>query len=305
LNTTIAQLKRSAPALVLAAILSFLPTFAQESPAGMEAGGEGAAPQEPARRWSDSAEFSYVILSGNSSASTLGAKNTYEWTDEISTFTLKARGIRAESERKDERRAVGTVNDFRVVEGKNEVTAENYAVEGRYEHTLSERAFWYSGVSWERDRFKGIQNRYVGAAGIGTLWVDTERATFKTEYAATFTSEDEVVDDPETDDSFAGVRLSSSFARRFAASSEYTNDTVFDGNVDESSDWRASMINAVSVSINDRLKLKVSLEWLYENEPASEELNLFDGAGNPLGQTVLAELDELDTIFTTALVFDF
>ncbi len=288
--------------LMLSAATPGLPARAQETPATGTAPAQGEA-GAPAKRWSNSAELSYVVLSGNSDSSTLGVKNTYKWSRDNSTITVKAKAIRTESENKGDRRAVGTPTDFRVVAGEEQVTAENHKLETRYDRRLTEQVFWYGDLSWERDRFKGINNRTVGAAGIGNLWVHSKRVMFRTEYAATYTREDEVEDNPETDDTFAGARISSLLEVRFGRNSTYSNEFAFDANLEESSDWRADMTNALSVTINHRLKLKVSLQWKFDNEPSLEELDLFD-AGNPVG-TVNAELDELDTIFMTSLVLDF
>jgi hypothetical protein len=59
------------------------------------------------------------------------------------------------------------------------------------------------------------------------------------------------------------------------------------------------------VVLNKRLALKVSLQFLYDNQPSFEELPLFDTAGVDTGTAVLAELDELDTVFTSSLVMSF
>lgn len=56
------------------------------------------------------------------------------------------------------------------------------------------------------------------------------------------------------------------------------------------------------------LALKVGLQWLYDNDPATRELDLYDrnpdNGGTNQG-TVTEELDKLDSIFTTSLVINF
>ena len=75
-----------------------------------------------------------------------------------------------------------------------------------------------------------------------------------------------------------------------------------DGNLDETSDFRADMINALSVAMSGRMSLKVSLRLLFDNEPAIE---LLDASAFKPGGVIPVELEELDSIFTVSLVVDF
>jgi putative salt-induced outer membrane protein YdiY len=264
-----------------------------------------APAQQPADdeyRWRDTAEFSFVATAGNADTTTLGFKNKLWRKWDSSAFELNAGGVRSEGT--TNRRAVGTVDSFRL-EDDSELTAENYFLNGRYDRKITERFFWFTGAGWDRNTFAGIDNRYTAVGGVGNSWVDTETVKFRTDYAVTWTSQDDVVDNPETDDTFLGLRVSWHYLHMFGETTQYMNDFVVDENLDETDDWRANMINSVSVALNKRLALKVSLQFLYDNQPSFEELPLFDTAGVDTGETVLAELDELDTVFTSSLVVNF
>jgi hypothetical protein len=69
------------------------------------------------------------------------------------------------------------------------------------------------------------------------------------------------------------------------------------------------MVNSVAVTMSDRLALKISLQWLYDNEPSFEAVPLFDMDPSIPGAVLLGQvprqLDNLDTIFTTSLVINF
>jgi putative salt-induced outer membrane protein YdiY len=264
-----------------------------------------APAQEPAadeNRWRDTAEFSFVATAGNADTQTLGFKNKLWRKWDVSSFELNAGGVRSEGT--TNRRAVGTVDSFRL-EDDSELTAENYFLNGRYDREITKRFFWFAGAGWDRNTFAGIDNRYTAVGGVGNIWVDSETVKFRTDYAVTFTRQDDVVDIADMDDSFLGLRVSWHYLHKFGATTEYTNDLVVDENLDETDDWRANMINSVSVVLNKRLALKVSLQFLYDNQPSFEELPLFDTAGVDTGTAVLAELDELDTVFTSSLVMSF
>lgn len=267
----------------------------------------GAAKADDERKtgWFDSGEISYVVTAGNSETNTLGLKNelTYKWTD--AWYRLRVGGVRAQSTT-TARTAIGTPDDFQIVEDKStDLTAENYYVKNKYARNISPRLFWSVGAGWDRNRPAGIDNRYIAEGGVGNTWVETDRIKFRTEYAVTYTDQKDVVETPGRKSTFAGARVSWDYFHKFFGSTTYTNDTILDYNFDESDAWRGDMTNAVSVTINDHLALKVALQWLYENRPALKEVPLFDAPGGAQTGTVLVELDSLDSIFTTSLVVNF
>jgi len=278
--------------------------------AAIAQGGVAAPPEitdeQRAKIWTNEAELSWVATSGNAESSSLGARYLGLWVKERNRFEFRVGGIRAESNPSDNY-AVGTPDDFEVVDPTDaELSAENYYLNGRYDRSISDRTFWFAGGGWIRNEFAGIENRYLVEAGIGNLWwKDGDDQWWKTSYSLTFTNEDLVAPPPDYDDSFWGVRLASDYQNRFGENTTYQNITVLDVNGEETDDWRGSMLNAVTVSINKILALKVAYLILYDNTPAFEELTLLDPDGEPTGDSVLAELDELDTVFTTSLVFKF
>jgi len=282
---------RTIAALALAA-LAIDPASAQE--------------KEPTEGWKDTAEFSFVVTAGNSETETLGFKNKLWRIWERSSLELKAGGVRSESTIVD-RRAVGTPGNFSVQEDEQtDLTAESYYFNGRYDHKITDRFFWFGSAGWERNRFAGIDNRYNGVAGVGNTWIDRDATKFRTDYAVTYTREDPVFESPnKTNDTFAGLRFAWAFLHRFGETTTYTNDLEVNQNLDETDDLRADMTNSVAVAINGRLALKLSLQILYDAEPAFDEVDLFDTTGNSTGDTVLVQLDEVDSIFTASLVVNF
>ena len=78
-----------------------------------------------------------------------------------------------------------------------------------------------------------------------------------------------------------------------------------DENLNETDDFRSDLINAVAVSMNSRLALKVSWQLLFDNLPSLVEIPLTSLVGAPTGDTVFTELDNVDNLFTFALVASF
>jgi len=66
-------------------------------------------------------------------------------------------------------------------------------------------------------------------------------------------------------------------------------------------------VNSLAVTMSRRLALKVSLQTLYDHQPAFKKITVLTApppAGAPIG-SVFDELKTLDTIFTTSLVVSF
>jgi len=270
-------------------------------PAGLH---PARAEDKPNLGWSDTAELSYVVTAGNAETSTFGFKDFLKRTWEKAAFELKVGGVRAESTKTT--RVVTAAGPPPVVDESSatDLTAENYYLNARHNRNFSARSFWFGGAGWDRNRLAGVDNRYVATAGFGTQWVDKERVQFRTDYSATVTRQEDVVDDPDTKDTFPGARFTWAYLHLLGANTTYGNDLIVDENLDETSDFRADMINSVAVNMSDHLALKVSLQWLYDHEPS------FATADDPLallppGQVALVQLDTLDTIFTTSLVVKF
>lgn len=255
--------------------------------------------------WFDEAELSLIATRGNSEATSFGLANRLERRWPRATFSFLVSALRAEST-DTTRTAVGPAgDDYYVVETEDDrVDADRYRVGLGFEQTLRGRAYWNTGLGWERDRPAGIENRLTYGAGLGHLWVDTEERTFRTEYGLTVTDE-EHVDAPSLDDTYGGARLAARFRQKVGEHSEFVHETTFHDNLEDSSDYRAEMLNSIAVTMTERLALKVGLHWRYENEPSLEEVSREFPQGTPSGETVLVPLDELDSAFSASLVVRF
>jgi putative salt-induced outer membrane protein YdiY len=266
------------------------------------------APPADKASWSDVAEFGYVATAGNSETATLGFKNTLGRKWDRTSFELKTGGVRAQTTTTT-RTAVGTgPSSFTVFETKDTaLSAESYFLSGRVDRKVSEKVFWFAGGGWNRNRFAGIQNRYETAGGVGNLWVDRDRVKFRTDYALSYTKEDDVVRAPGVRDTFAGFRFSSKFERKLGANTTFGNELVLDENLNDTSDLRGNLTNSVAASMSRRLALKLTLQALYDHQPAFREIDLLapPPPGGAKTGTVLVELDTLDTIFTASLVVNF
>ena len=75
-----------------------------------------------------------------------------------------------------------------------------------------------------------------------------------------------------------------------------------DWNLDNTDDIRVDFENSLPISISSKLAFKPSLRLLWRNAPALTEVPLERPDGTDTGDKVFVPLEELDTIFTVALV---
>lgn len=248
------------------------------------------------------ADLSYVLTSGNSTANSLGFKGdvTRRWTKHAIGFA--AGGLRASSS-PDARYAVGTPGSFEIVVPEAELTAEYYFARGRYDYKLSDRLFFATGAGWERNRFSGIDNRWLVDAGLGYVLVNNERTSFRGGLGLTYTSEDYSVDDGR-DGSFVGVRAGWDFSQKLFDNTRLTHTLLADENLEDTEDLRLDSQLGLHVAMSSRLGLRLNWRLLWDNQPALAEFPLFLG-GIDTGATVLAPYKKTDQGFSVSLVFSF
>jgi hypothetical protein len=114
----------------------------------------------------------------------------------------------------------------------------------------------------------------------------------------------------------------------WGAQTTFTNDWKFNLNLEDTADYSSEMTNAIAVSMNSRFALKVSVQLLFNSEPALEDLDIvaqvnlinpdgIPGNGDEFFETVdsggvIVEFGsgrerkkELDTVVRTSLVIKF
>jgi putative salt-induced outer membrane protein YdiY len=252
--------------------------------------------------WFLTGEVTGVWTSGNSESNTLGLAATVRRLWDNSELRFDGGAVRTESGITT-RTAVGTLDDFVVEkETTREKTAENYYLRGRYDYKLSERFLTFAGADWLRNTFAGIDSRLLFAAGAGNIWIDGERLRFRTDYSATYTFQEDVIENPLIKTTFPGLRLSYNLWWNLTSSTDFESTLIADWNLANTEDLRFDFMNALPIAISGKLAFKPSLQLLWRNEPSLTEVALEDQSGVPTGDTVLVPLEKLDSFFTLALV---
>lgn len=262
-----------------------------------------AEPELPG--WYFDADLAGVWTAGNSESNALGAAAKLQRLVDQWHFTFKGSASQTQTT-KVTRTASGSVDDFTVNEDRERETAsEFFNATAIAAYDVSEHFFVLGGADWTRNRPAGIDSRTLLALGAGNTWWATDETTLRTFYNGTYTFQDDVVTNPFTAKDFPGLQAGYTLERQLSVSTTFKSDLVADLNLDNTDDIRVDWYNALPVSINSRLELKPSLRLLWRNDPALQELPLVDGGGVPTGDTIVTPLDEIDTIFTLALVIKF
>lgn len=293
---------------------------------------------EPEPGWTNETELSLALTGGNSTARTLGFGNILQYAGESSRLQLRLNGLRSRTAVDPFLLAAagirfpltGAPEDPAValVEPGSEPEAEHYELTGRYDTEINERFFWNAGGTWDRNREAGILSRYSTFGGLGNVWSDREALRLSTTYAVSFTNRREETDDPEKDARFAGARLGLDYRSRVNDAVIHDGIVAANVNLGTPSDYSLNATTALSVSLSRHLALRLSLQLLYENDPAQEDVAVIaraavvdpdgvPGSGDELFETVAdggttialgteqVRRDRLDTIFRTALVIGF
>jgi len=298
-----------------------------------------AQDKPPELGWSNSTDLSVVLTAGNSASQTWGFSDQLRHLWKDARFESEVNVVRSNTS-DDRFFAVAPGIEFPVggapenpatslVTPEPTLDVAKYLVRGNYERNMTPRFFWNTGGSWDRNDDAGIVNRYIAYAGVGNKWVDYERRRFTTSYGISYADREEDKPDPEKDRRFAGARLGWDYMERFNAGTTFDHRFETNVNLSDSSDYSINTTSALTVSMVSHVSLKVSLQWLYENEPALESdldviafVEVIDpdgipGSGDERLRTlssggsklVLGSADarkgKLDTIFKTALVIKF
>lgn len=292
---------RNVLALVALAALAAAPASAQSpAPTAAKATQDAAFKAEDPGLFAN-ADLSYVLTAGNASSSSLGFKGdlTRRW--QKHSFALAAGGIRASSAA-DARFAVGTPEDAEVRLPGSERTAESYFGRARYGYRLKERLFYVAGGGWERNRFAGVENRWIADTGVGYAFLGDDRTSFRAVASVTFTKEEQVVEGGGAG-SFLGARLGWDFSRKLGGDTTLTHTLVADENLEETDDLRADSQLGLHVAMSERLGLQVNWRLLWDNQPALALLPLFSRDLVPTGLDALVPSKKVDQGFSVSLVF--
>lgn len=224
--------------VLLCALLCLpLPTFAQ-APAAAP-----AAPPPPPRQ-EGTAEFAFVVTTGNASTQTIGLNGTLIVRPDAWVITNKASFIRNESE--------------------SELTAQSFGYLFRAERTFTPRLSGFGEYAYFRDTFAGVAHRNSLVGGISYKLVDLPRHVFFTDAGLGYMNERRLEGD---DVSSATWSLGAGYRWKISETAEFTEDFRMTGLFADADDWRILQAAAITARLTQLFSLKVSNTIRYTHAP--------------------------------------
>lgn len=255
--------------------------------------------QEKEKAWTNKIDLAATLTSGNSEASNISLADAYSWANEKSSFKLNFSAIRAEDARITYI-ATGTEDAFEISEDKDkELSAENYHIDMTYNRKFSERTGWFTSLDWTRDEIAGVEGRTGIAAGLTNNWIETDTHKLSISYGAKLVMESNTFERQGFDDTYPALTAVLDQSLTVTKTTSYAQKLSLDANTEESDDWQGNWNHSLSVSVSNRIAVKLGLTLKYDNDPAYEGVAL---QGTDL--VIPYQLDELDTIFTSAIVIN-
>lgn len=256
-----------------------------------------AGDEKPARPWSNTAEFSAVLTTGNSENTTISASDKFVYGWEQSELAVDFSFLRTETTRFTPTNTTGVVE----LDEDTETTVSNYGLGGTYRHTIRDGFLWYANAGWSRDRIKGIADRYTGGGGIGYRFLEAEGQTLVGEVGASWTDETRVDD---ATDSFGDGRGFLGYERSLSESSTFTSELEMLLNLEETDDLRLKSVSSVTAAINSKVALKVSYKIEYDRRPVVVMV-AGDPNEDPVPDAAPFEFDATDTVLSASVVINF
>jgi hypothetical protein len=278
--------------------------------------------------WFSSTDLSAVVATGNSDTINVGATVNLrrQWLRQswITTASFSRNDVRD-----PQRLAIITGNSVVIEKGDFVAKSEKLFANTVFERRVTERFFWNLGGTGERDKFAGLNSRLTGFAGIGFLWQSVQGSGFfKFGAAGTYTAQNEVIDDPDTENQFAGVRFTLDGEKRFGEQLQhaFTSNLIVDENLQDTDDLRANWQTALAAAISQKLALKVGAQIAFDNDPQlidhpttvalggglfreAEEADILrvrpSGEVRIVENKIVAPAKKVDATFTVSLVINF
>jgi len=293
MNTRVASLRPLLVALILGSLLLVAPAAR---------GQEASAEDGPKLGWSNVADFGVVATSGNSSTLTGHIDDRLGYTWERAELVVRFGGLI--TKKTDDRFAVGTPDDFMVVsDDQRDLDTERYYVSGQYSRRISDRFYWLAGAGWDKDSGAGIESRTSVFAGVGNLWIDSDKVRFSTDYGLTYTNRVDEIEDPDRPRSYSEGRLTWDYRNQIAETTSIDSTMQVWTRLSDLADYRFNTINGVTTSLTKLLALRFSLQFIYQARPALEEIDLYEVAGGAVIGNAVVRKSKLDSILNFSLVF--
>ena len=213
------------------------------------------AQEAPAKLWNSSLGAGLAITSGNTDTQNINVSFGTIW-DPKTNRLFKADALYLRGEANDEKQV------------------DKASAIGRYEQTLSDRAFWFGELSYLRDPFKAINYLVSPIAGAGyhVIKTDSRKLTVDGGLGG-------IVESTDLGRSTSGaIKAGESFEWTISPTSKFTQRLNGLWKADDFSDSYYHFDTGITTTIAARAELKVSYLYDYKNRVATPATEKADSA---------------------------
>lgn len=198
----------------------------------------------PVKRWTQTAQVTYLSANGNTKSSTLGASELfkYDW----GNASLELTGA-----------ALGSSQD-------GVVTAEQYNAAEKFIRKISDRNYVFERVGWDKNRFAGIANRIDASVGLGRELIKTAKDLLILELGGGYVNEQRIKS-PRVD--FGSGRVYAKYARALSDTASFSQDAEYLHSFSDQDDYRLNAETSLTASLTTHFSLKTSFVWKKVNIP--------------------------------------
>jgi putative salt-induced outer membrane protein len=203
-----------------------------------------AAQDAPAVVTKVTADLGYVQASGNSRVTTMNVGE--KLTQQRGRLTI--------------------AQTFAFVYGKtrDSVSTNNLRTGLRGDYRIDRLFALFVGVTYDRNRFAGIERRWEEALGMQARLIGTASDTLRVEGGGTVTQQ---VGVDGTQRNFPSVRAAASWRHAFSRTSYFQQQLEYIPNLRETVDWRVNSESSVVAPVSQRIGVKLSYVIRYDNLP--------------------------------------
>jgi putative salt-induced outer membrane protein YdiY len=217
------------------------------------------------------ADLGYVSVSGNQQLTTMSLGDKFTYKSGFWLFTQQFNAVYSE--------ASGTAN------------AEFYRASGRADVTVSKHFTLFSVLSWDRNRFGGIKNKFEQQVGANWRAVASTADSLNVDFGGGFVQQGNL-DGSQLD--FAAGRVAAAYKHKFNDRSYLAQANELTSNLQDTGDWRANSETAIVAPLSKLLSIKLAYLIRYQARPPFRP-----------GVTPAERFKNTDYVFTTGVQVTF
>lgn len=135
---------------------------------------------------------------------------------------------------------------------------------GRADFKIDRLLALFAGVTFDRNRFAGIERRFEEQLGITARILGTASDTVRIEGGGTFTQQ---IGTDGLQQNFPSARGALSWRHSFTEAAYFQQNVEYIPNMKETVDWRVNTESAIVAPLSARMSLKISHVIRYDNLP--------------------------------------